>query len=172
MCWNHGRSQPFYNRQLLLYFCKMYEIKVFYLSITGGYGVHTYKGVRCGTVRNTCFWVRVRYVPAFGYGYGTVRVRWGYGTGTVWVYSTGTVRRYGVLVQCTRRTCFQKKWYYFENVALIVAHFGNSTALSKNRYSGYDATPCLSPIGVPYPYRTRTVPVPVPYSYTLPVPYP
>ena len=117
------------------------------------------------------------YVPAFGYGYGggTVGVRWGYRTGTVWVYSTSTVRRYRVLVQCTHGTCFQKKWYYFENVALIAAHFGNSTALSKNRYSGY-ATPCLAyrhtvPVPYPYPYRTRTVllystrTVPVQYAH-------
>ena len=61
-------------------------------------------------------------------GTGTVR---GYGT---WVRYVGTVRGYGVLVQCTHRTCFQKMWCYFQNVALIAAHFGNSTTFSEIRY--------------------------------------
>ena len=56
MCFASG---PIFGNNFLVIF-KSYEIKVFYLSITGGYGVHTYKGwVRYGT-----------QVRAFGYGYG------------------------------------------------------------------------------------------------------
>ena len=93
-------------------------------------------------------------------GTGTVR---GYGT---WVRYVGTVRGYGVLVQCTHRTCFQKMWCYFQNVALIAAHFGNSTTFSEIRYGGY-TVPVRRTYG-PYPrtvptYRTRTVPAPYPH---------
>jgi len=61
---------PSYGCAALLIF-KSYEIKVFYLSITGGYGIHIGGGqVRYGTV-----------VRALGYGYGmSVRaLRYGYG---------------------------------------------------------------------------------------------
>ena len=63
------------------------------------------RGVRYGTVR--------RYVLL---GMGTVCRYVLLGTGTVRVRYVGTVRGYGVLVQCTHRTCFQKMWCYFQNI--------------------------------------------------------
>ena len=102
-------------RHYTLLIFKSYEIKVFYLSITGGYGVQYLHGgfgygtgrryvlLGTGTVCRYVLWVRVRYG-------GTVR---GYGTG---VRCGGTVRGYVVPVQCTHRTCFEEMWCYFQNV--------------------------------------------------------
>ena len=102
---------------LTLLILKSYEIKVFYLSITGRRGTVYIPIGGLGTVR------------AFGYGYGTgVRYGgtvWGYGMvvrygGTVLGYGMGgtvrgvryggTVQGYVVPVQCTHRTCFQEMW--------------------------------------------------------------
>ena len=134
------------------------------------------RGVRYGTVRG--------YVLL---GMGTVcryvllgTVRYGYGT---WVRYMGTVRGYGVLVQCTHRTCFQEMWCYFQNVALIAAHFGNSTTFPQNRYGGYTVPvrrtygPYPRTVPVPYPHRTRIVPIPSvrthgTYPPYVPVPMP
>ena len=89
-------------------------------------------GVGTGTYGGYVPWVRTL-------GTGTMRVRCGYGT--------GTVRGYGVLVQCTHRTCFQKMWCYFQNVEPSVAVSAVAVRtpfclLAQDRLKGYADTRC------------------------------
>ena len=151
------RSETSMNVKPTLITFKSYEIKVFYLSITGG-TVYITRGVRYGTVRGYVLWVWVRYVGTcfwVRYGMGTVR---GYGTWVrSWVRRTGTV--YPPYL-------FSGHVVLFPKCGLIAAHFGNSTTFPQNRYGGY-TVPVRRTYGtyprtvpVPYPHRTRIVPIP------------
>ena len=112
--------------QKFLIFIKSYEIKVVYLSITGGFGHGTgrrYVLWGTGTVRG--------YVRYGGYGTGgTVR---GYGTG-VWYRGRVWGVRYGGTVWGVYGTGVR---YGGTSYRYTAPHLGNSTTFPENRYGGY-----------------------------------